>query len=474
VADEWASVDLLTLPSAVIPPTPLAWLLVWILLLGTTLVLARSLVRAKRAAHGSDESDIDPALLAIAVVSLAGMLSAVRLLWLGIFPLLILAQASRGWRVRDPDSSASSGWILAVLSLLLVSAFVRVGDWPLVSRAIHPAWYGLSFSTIKYDTAAVWLLRDAEIEGNLFNDYTEGNFLAYWLRPRMGVFVNGSMNVPLEVMESRSAILDRRGAAPDESFASLLDRHDVDVFFGSGMPELATSVRTAPYTVAHLERTPGWLQVFRNMRGALYLRKNDKNVENLQRLTRYYARVGVPFDAERGFDPAAAIREANRWSVAHGLVPMSFSSLEGATRSLDPEQQIAARERLASIFALLGLYERSERLDRRRLRSEPDAIGPSRRLVWTRLHQGRYADARAAAEHLGAIAPADDTLSQILVSAAGIMRDLSDEEKRSVVASLPLLTQAGLRSVTADLAVVETRPPPGSAPAAGAVRPLRQ
>ena len=288
----------------------------------------------------------------------------------------------------------------------------------------------------------------------------------------MRVFVNGSLNVPREVMQARSAILARRGEGT--GFAELLDRHQIDVFFGSGMPVTATSTRAPPYTATHLERTAGWLLVFRNMRGALYLRLDAHNASNLQRMVDYYARHGVPFDPEHGFDPSLAIRDAMRWSVDNGVVPIRFPQIEENSRSRFPAQQAAARERLASIFVLIGLYERAERMDRRTLRIDPEAVAPARRLVWSLLHQGRYDDARLEAERLAARASPDDVLGQRLVAAARFAPNASDEQKRSIVATLPLFTPPELRYVTANLAVAEARPPPDRASLPGAVRPRDQ
>jgi len=102
------------------------------------------------------------------------------------------------------------------------------------------------------------------------------------------------------------------------------------------MPVVPASNRPEIRTTTHLERTPGWIQVFRSVRSAVYLRDAPRNRENLERVAAYYEREGVPFDAAPGFDTDRVIREAPEWSFEHGLVPAQLQLLEAAARSPDP------------------------------------------------------------------------------------------------------------------------------------------
>ena len=49
------------------------------------------------------------------------------------------------------------------------------------------------------------------------------------------------------------------------------------------------------------------LLVSRGPRHAIYLRRNERNAENLERVIAYYEREGVPFDRNRGLDVKAVI-----------------------------------------------------------------------------------------------------------------------------------------------------------------------
>lgn len=458
VVDEWAPLRLFQLPLPSLPPSPLAWGVVWCLLVVTPCVVLRHARARGRGETSPAAEPLDPALVAVAAASLAAMLAAVRLLWLGIFPLLVVARSARALGLLAPTARRSWSGAAAVAATLLVVGFLRFGDWPMISQGIQRARYGEPYPAVKHDAHAVWFLRDAGLEGNLWSDYSSGNFLGYWLAPRMRVFVNGSLNVPSQVMEDRLAILERRGSRPGERFVDLLDRYRIDVFFGTGVPSLSPSARRELPTTAHLERTSGWILAFRNARSAVYLRDDERNRANRERVADYYAREGVPFDPERGFDPERVIRERLDWAVDHGLVPRGLATLEATARALDPGSRRAAQERLASVHALLGLYERGAAIDRRLLRADPGSITGGRRLVWSLLRQGRGAEAREAAERLAEIAPADDDLSQLLVEAARRYEALAEDEAAALVALLPVFATSQSLGIFAGFREPEARP----------------
>jgi hypothetical protein len=329
------------------------------------------------------------------------------------------------------------------VALLLVPGFLRLGDWPMISRGLPLSWSGYAqpYPASKYYAHAVWLLEDAELEGNLFNEYFMGGFLGYWLAPELRAFINGTLNVSAEAMNANRPIRDRRGSAPGENFPELLDRLRVDLFLGIRLPQVPNPNRPWFYTTGHLERTPGWITVFRNLRSAVYLRANERNRANLERIADYYAREEVPFDPQEGFDPERVIRETRSWAVEHGLVPIRFAEIAAASHGLDPIRSKLAQGHLASLYAALGLYEQAVRLDRRMLRSDPGAVAPRRRLVWSLLRLGRGAQALEAAEGMAEATPMD-WLSREIASAARRYATLDDMgEAAALVASLPLFTQ---------------------------------
>jgi hypothetical protein len=405
---------------------------VWALCLGALALLARGL---RRPGAGRAVPALDPALAAVALASLAAMLWAVRLLWLAIFPLWAAAQ---GLRRRRPLTRRGPAWAAAALAVLLVPAFCRYGDWPLISQGVQRHTYSAPYPAAKYNAHAVWFLRDAGLAGNLWNDYASGNFLGYWLAPRLRAFVNGSLNLPRQAMRARQ-LIHYGGWDAQTPLGELLDRYRVDVFFGTGEPVASASSRGPVHTTTHLESLPGWTLVFRNLRSAVYLRADARNAANRERVAAYYASAGVPFDAERGFDVESVLREAPEWAIAHGVAPAGFGRLEALAHSLDPVRGPAARARLASLYLALGQYERAETLDRRQLQRDPGDAAAARRLVWSLLHQRRVQASLAAADVLEAIAP-DGALARRLVDVARGQAAFSPEATAARVATLPVFT----------------------------------
>ena len=261
------------------------------------------------------------------------------------------------------------------------------------------------------------------------------------MTPQLKVFLNGSLNVPIDVLEANRAIERRSGLGPGRGFLALLDEQRVDVFLGAGEPRVSLPGRPAISTTTHLEGVPGWIMVFRNMRSAIYLRDVTRNRANLRRVADYYAAEGVPFDPQRGFAPLQVLQASPGWAVAHGLVPLDFEQTRAAARSPVPAIRARAQARLASIYAVTGVYERAVDLDQRLLRSDPGSVPSARRLVWALLHLRRLEEGLAAAERLAEIASPEDRLSGSIVLTARHAASRSEEEHAAWVALLPVLTR---------------------------------
>jgi hypothetical protein len=422
IVDDWAPVDLFALPASS-RASPLAWTLAWILVVGVVWLSTQGLRSARVRRR------LDPAKLGIAIVSIAVLLSAVRFLWLGILPLLLFAALTGRRRARQ----------IAAVACLLAVAFAKVGEERLATRdaVFDPLYYQRPFSASKYHAHAIWILADAGLSGNLYTDYFLGGFAGYWLAPQLRTLVNGSLNVPSESLDALGAIAQHRGLRPDEPFTALLDRLGIDLFLGIRLPETRPTAAVGIATTAHLENTEGWIPVFRNLTSAIYLRVNDRNRANLDRIANYYAEQRVPFDRGHGFAVDAVIRDAPEWAVAHGIAPRDFVPV--ARRVAAGRAPALARNRIAAISAVLGRYERAIALDQVLVREEPRAVGVQRRRVWSLLRLGRFEDAAAAAVDLAA-RPANDQLSAWIADTARTIDRLDAEASRAATAVLPFLT----------------------------------
>lgn len=460
VVDEWAPVALFARPLLNVPPTPLDFALVWILLIATPLV-GIALLRARARRDAGDRraivAAVDPALWAVAAASLIGMVSAVRLLWLGFFALLAIGQAARVL-IGGPRRPAIARTAAAVCSLALVPGFFQFGDWSMISQALDRSSYAQPYSTAKYNAHGVWFLRDSGLEGRLYNDYWIGNFLSYWLTPELQMFVNGSLNIPTAMMAAGQDIRARRVDAAGRTPEQLLDLYEVDVFLGTGVPVAPRRGRPAPDTTHHLEGAVGWLPVFRNMQTSVHLRQSEDNQRNLERITAYYRDRGVPFDPEVGFDPAAVVREAPEWAIAHGLLPVDFRALEEAARRESGTARMAARDRLASLYVLIGLYDDALAIDERLVATMPNPLAAERRRVWSLLHTGRIDEAVAVADRLQRLALPNDGWSRRMVALSHRFESLSEAERAEALAVLPLFNRPQGQRAASGFLAAEPRP----------------
>ena len=265
--------------------------------------------------------------------------------------------------------------------------------------------------------------------------------------------MNGSLNLPRESLSDQVAIARRQGR-DGASFESLLDRHGVDVFLGVRLPQVPKPERPWIYTTGHLEAAPGWIPVFRTPQDAVYLRRDERNAENLARVAAYYAREGVPFDPERGFDPGAALAAAPAWALAHGIAPEGHRRGDGAGARAGP----GASPRGARPHRRARHRARPLRAGHRRSTSgccfaSPSAIPPARRLVWSLLRLGRLEEARETARPLlrtRGLAAA--------VAEAALAADADPDARAAQLARLPVFTPAEARRVVEGIRPAPTRP----------------
>jgi hypothetical protein len=435
ITDEWARFRLFTWPEANIPPSPLSWCATWLLLLITPAVVVHT-ARSETARGDFAPTGPDPALLAIACASLVAMLLAVRFSWMSIFVLLAIGDCLR---TSNPVGFRRGMGI--AMALATAFTFVAHGAWPMISRGVRSvATYAEPYPAGKHHAHAVWFLADTGLEGRLFNDYSSGNFLGYWLAPELETFINGSLNVPRETMDDAQTI-GLRGWGSPEGFEAMLDRYEIDVFFGTGLPREGRPNRPVAFTTRHLEGSDQWIPIFRNLTSGIYLRRNASNQANLERVAAYYARAGVPFEGR--FDPHETIRAAPQWAIDHGVIPRNWSRVLEQTRVPDPTRRLAARSRQASILAILGAYEAAAAIDRSILRQQPHALDAGRRLLFSLLQPGDTAleEASILADALEAATTPDDTIARVLIDAARNAPSLDPDQRRAFVSLLPMLNR---------------------------------
>jgi hypothetical protein len=388
VLDEWRPFEFFAWPVPNLPPSALGFAAVW----GIALAFVWAALRALRVWRSDERSRAaDPALLGVALASFAAMSRASRFIWLAVFPLLFVLRSARAAPGGRAPGGALGAAPAALAALALAPAFLRFGDWSMVANGVGRdlAGYAEPYHAARYEGFAVWWLRDVGIEGNLYCGYAPGGFIGYWLAPRLRVAWNGSLNLPDAALRANLALRAASGTAETPDFLALLDAQGIDLFLGTGLPTPVRANRPIASTTAHLEGAPGWIPVFRSLRAAIYLRANARNAANLARIADAYARDGVPFDRERGFDPGAAIERARDWATQHGLVPIDYAALASARDSAERTPEPATKlDALARVELALGRYSAAAATDARLLELAPSHLPALRRRVCSLLHQG--------------------------------------------------------------------------------------
>ena len=442
IADEWQHFDPFHWPELGPVLSPLAWGIVNAALVASLVLAAVRLARCWRASPAERPAAIeqlDAIHLGLAAAGAVALLTSVRFAWLGIFPLLFLARALPASSERVASFAAGLGLVIA---LAVPSPGALAERW----RQLPPPdrYFEWPFDARIVPAPAVRFLIDSGVRGNAFNRYTHGGFLGYWLAPQIRTFVDGrTEHYPPDVLDDYFSIAHQLEARPGESALEALDRRAVDLYIGVGFPIEGERI----YTTARLDGAAGWLQISRSVEHAIYLRNNERNRTNVDRVATYYAAAGVPFDRSRGFDPLRAARVRPDWASEHGVVPPDYSQLVRERRDADPRMAARATERLGVLLYLLGAYPAQIDVDLEALALRPDAIEPRRRLVLSLLRLGRDGEAALQvtriAETTGGLPPTTE-LARLVREVEQLRVAPGPRPPEAAINAVPALSRAAL------------------------------
>jgi hypothetical protein len=454
VADDWSAFHPFSWSQSRLALGLGTWLAADLLLLGFLAAGLYALLHFLREPSASTLRACDPMLFALGAASFAASFVSQRFLWMCVFPLLCVLRVFSS--VRDESLRKALAWACALACVGL--AFAVPGARPLsgLAPSRFQAYLEKPFSG-RYPAEGVRFLAETKVSGNLFSRYATGGFFGYWLAPRVRAFVNGTLNFPAEVFDDYFAAVNFRGIHPDEGVRDVLDRREVDFFFGAGIPALKAPGMTPFYTTVDLEGEPGWILVHRSLDHAIYLRLAERNAENLMRIASYYAGEGISFDPERGLDVGALLREQPEWAIRHRMLPKDYRRLLSYRDHAEPEVRYEALDRLGTVHLLLGDYETQLRFDRQAIELAPRREEPRRRLVYGLLRLGRGRKALRAAHELARIGPRSRAAAAFVRAAEAQMAarpaapgavvswQRTDEVKR-LLRQLPVVPSFGYRS----------------------------
>jgi len=380
---------------------PLCWLLADGLLLAFALAAAAGFVRVLRERSAEAVQEFDSVHLGLGAASIVAMLTAVRFHWMALFPLLYVLRAARRLTQGRAPREHALAWVSAALSLVLALALpggLRLASY-VQEIAVEPDGYWRSpYLDQRYCGAGMRFLRDAGLRGRLFHPFNLGGFLGYWLAPELRIFIDGRMDhYPSEVLSDYLKLRNASQRGAPRLLQELLDKWQIDVFFGTSFPESRYPDR---HWIAHLRRLPGWVLVFSSENHAIYLRKTSRNQRNFQRVKAYYVQRRLGFSVDKGLDVSQAIRRRPGWSKRQGLIPQHFEALQQRSESPDRNVRLTALQQLGWLYWQIGAFEDGVAVERKLLALWPEAKEPRRRLADDLLLLGRPAEALEVARAL--------------------------------------------------------------------------
>jgi len=353
IDDEWHAFD----PFVPGPPNnsatlpPLGWALADLALLSFAAAVVLRMRALKRQLSVEQLLRFDPALFMVATASCAALLISVRFLWLGFFPLLYALRACKPSALRSAPAALCGAFATSAL-LCLWPGIGRFASHAGETPRVLSTYLQTPFDRHSVADEGVQFLRETAVSGRIFSPYEIGAYLGYCLAPRVRTFIDSRTEHYSAQVFDEWATVTAGGVMPDgRDYLRVLDDRQVDFFFGVGPPGYSYAVT---YTLARLERVPGWLLVFRNAGQAIFLRDLPRNLGNLERIQRYYERLKIPFDAKHGLDVAQVIANRLDWAIEQRVVPRNIMALVGQAQSGSTAQRRAAATRLADALFVAG------------------------------------------------------------------------------------------------------------------------
>ncbi len=208
-----------------------------------------------------------------------------------------LAQRTGSAVTRGRASIATCALVL-LLAQLAISPQI---DFAQLHLWIRPAG---NFQPATFPAGAVRFLAETGLVGRLYNIERWGGYVLLQTRAEYPIFIDGRWVTIGERVARDSLVIEHRGERAFEK----LDAYGVDVLL---VPR--------GWMTEELQDARGWVPVFENFNAGVYLRSTA--ADDLARCARYYQRVGVPFDSERGFDGRTAHQHNEEWARAFQVEP---------------------------------------------------------------------------------------------------------------------------------------------------------
>lgn len=363
VSDEWLAFYPFSPGAPNSPVLPwLTWLVADLVLGAFVLAIIAGYAHLRRYQKVAAIRSCDPTLLLLAIVSIGALLVSFRFLWLGFFPLLFILRVRRevaGASTVKGDQWASLSALTASVALLgiLVTWPTESGAWTRHMSDVPEdteTYLMTPVNRARYAGEGVEFLNATELQGNLFNNYTIGAYLGFHVSPTGRTFIDGrAEHYPPEVMIDYDVITAGGVRSDGRHYLDILRDRDVNLFFGVGGPGYGY---LADDTLHHLEAVPWWTLVFRSAGHGIWLRTDEKNQSNLDRVQKYYDSRGIRFSPETGLDIGQLIREHTEYAIDIRLIPAEYPAKLELSRSGASDERLNALAWLGDRHRIAGDY----------------------------------------------------------------------------------------------------------------------
>jgi len=211
-----------------------------------------------------------------------------RFAWLLFIPVLLivkygklLAEHKPQWERVRPISTALL-WTGMAISLLY---------WFGEGYRRIPYHLSQQIESHRYPNIPVKIMKQTKLSGKLFNPNGWGGYLIYHLYPHYKPFLDTRSYLHGEARIVDAAIIQNQRPG----FEKIIDKYGFDILLFK-----KTYGDRQPLDSHH------WLLVYEDSIAIMYLKKNERNAENMKKISDYYHENQIPFDPGKGFDRNAS------------------------------------------------------------------------------------------------------------------------------------------------------------------------
>ena len=208
-----------------------------------------------------------------------------RFVWLLFIPLLLIVKYGARLAEQDPVwEKIKPGGTICLRMALAVALLYWIGQ----GYQRIPYHFSRQIEDHRYPEGPVNIIKQANLSGRLYNPNGWGGYLIYHLYPHHKPFIDTRSHLHGETRLVEAKMIQYQYPG----FEALIRKYAFDILL---LEKMYGGSR--PFT------SQDWILLFEDSRCAMYLRRNERNAENLSRVIAYFNRNQIPFDPERGFQP---------------------------------------------------------------------------------------------------------------------------------------------------------------------------